>query len=168
MVRIYHRLIDTLNFVAALIIVAIMALMVTDIFLRAGFRMPLHGVPEIVKMAVVAIAWWQIPYALKNRNHLRSTLLLNLLPPIGQNVINTANAVCGCVLMALIAWFAYPEMMRAWNTGAFEGEHPVRIPTWPIWSVIVIGSALTAIEYLIQAGQSVRGRYGEDTTTPTE
>ena len=157
MVRIYHRVVDTLNFIAAATIVAIMLLMVLDILLRVAFRSPIHGVPEIVKMAVIGIAWWQIPYALKNRNHLRSTLILDALPPIGKGAVYFLNSVAGVILMALIVWFAYPEMVRAWNTGSFEGEHPMRIPTWPIWGVIVSGAALAAFEYLIQAIQSLAG-----------
>ena len=52
-------------------------------------------------------------------------------------------------------------MLRAWRIGAFEGERPVRVPTWPIWAIVVLGAALTALEYAGQAVQTVLGQHDD-------
>jgi C4-dicarboxylate transporter, DctM subunit len=155
------RLLSALNFVASLMICGIMLIITTDVIGRAFFRFPLYGVPEITKLSIISIVWLQMAYTLRARQHLRSNLILGALPRLGQRTVLVLNALVGIVIFSLIAYYAYPELMRAWRTGAFEGEHPVRIPVWPIWATIVLGSALTALEYAIQAVQTIAGR-GED------
>jgi TRAP-type C4-dicarboxylate transport system permease small subunit len=155
---VFERLLTTLNFIASLLIAAIMLLITTDVAGRVFFHLPLPGVPELTKFSVVCIVWMQMAYTLRARHHLRTTLFLRKLPGIGKRTILVLNCVAGAVLMALIAYYSYPEMLRSWRIGAFEGEHPVRIPTWPIWMMAVVGSALTAIEYVLQAVQALLGK----------
>lgn len=157
----FGRLLSALNFTASLLIVAIMLLITTDVLGRALFSLPLHGVPELTKFSIVCMVWLQMAYTLRAREHLRSNLILRVMPRLGQRTILLLNAAMGALMMFLIAYYSYPEMLRSWRIGAFEGEHPVRIPTWPIWSIVVIGSALTSIEYAYQAIQALLGR-GEE------
>lgn len=152
------RFLAALNLVAAFMIVGLMVLITTDVVGRFLFASPLFGVPEITKLSIVCIAWLQMAYTLRCRQHLRSTLVLGLLPVIPRRMLLVLNCVAGAVLMGLIAWFSYPEMLRAWRIGSFEGERPVRVLTWPIWAVVVGGSALTSLEYVGQAIQAALGR----------
>lgn len=155
------RLLSGLNFIASLMICGIMLIITTDVIGRAFFRFPLYGVPEITKLSIISIVWLQMAYTLRVRQHLRSNLILSALPRVGQRTILVLNALVGIVIFSLICYYSYPELLRAWRTGVFEGEHPVRIPVWPIWTTIVIGSALMALEYAVQAVQTIAGR-GED------
>jgi len=157
-VALYHRFLSTLNFTASILIVAIMLVITTDVAGRAFFGRPLYGVPELTKFSVVCMVWLQMAYTLRTGKHLRSTLLLNMMGGPGRRVVLVVNCILGAVLMGMIAYYSYPEMLRAWRIGAFEGEHPVRIPTWPIWAIVVGGSALTAIEYPWQAVSLAIGR----------
>lgn len=166
--QLFGRLLSALNIVASLLICTIMLIITTDVVGRALFRFPLYGVPEMTKLSIICIVWLQMAYTLRQRQHLRSNLILGVLPRIGQQGVLLLNALVGVDIFTLIAYYSYPELLRAWRTGAFEGEHPVRIPVWPIWATVVIGSALTALEYVIQAVQTLLGR-GEDihATPPT-
>lgn len=163
----FGRLLSALNFIASLLIVGIMLLITTDVALRASLNMPLHGVPEITKFSIVCMVWLQMAYTLRSRHHLRSNLILRAMPVLGRQAILFLNGVLGAVVMGLIAYYSYPELIRAWTMGAFEGEHPVRIPTWPIWGIVTVGSALTAVEYVVQSVQALLGRDdGLDQITP--
>ena len=153
----FGRLLSLLNFLASLLILAIMLIITTDVLGRVLFGTPLYGVPEITKLSIVCIVWLQMGYALRERQHLRSNLILGALPRLGQRTVLILNAAAGMAILGLIALYSYPELVRAWSTGAFEGEHPMRIPTWPIWLIVIIGSALTAIEYLVQLVQNATG-----------
>lgn len=154
----YHRVLSTLNFAASLLIVAIMLVITTDVAGRAFFGRPLYGVPELTKFSVVCMVWLQMAYTLRTGKHLRSTLLLNMMGRPGRRVVLVLNCALGAVLMGMIAYYSFPEMLRVWRIGAFEGEHPVRIPTWPIWAIVVGGSGLTAAEYARQAVSLMVGR----------
>jgi TRAP-type C4-dicarboxylate transport system permease small subunit len=151
------KLLAFLNLIAALLIVAIMFLITTDVIGRAFFAYPLYGVPEITKLSIICMVWLQMAYTLRVRQHLRSTLIVGALPIIPRRAVLLLNCVAGSILMAIIAYYAYPELVRSYRLGYFEGEHPVRVPTWPIWAIVVLGSALTAIEYVIQGYQAIRG-----------
>ena len=155
------RFLAALNLVAAFMIVGLMLLITADVVGRAFFFRPISGVPEIVKLSIVCIAWMQMAYTLRSRQHLRSTLILGALPVLPRRAVLVANCAAGAVLMYLVAWYSYPEMLRAWRIGAFEGERPVRVPTWPIWGIVVLGSALTALEYAGQTIQALLGRHDD-------
>lgn len=156
----FGRFLSALNLIAALLIVGIMLLITADVVGRAVLSMPLYGVPELTKFSIICMVWLQMAYTLRQRQrqHLRSTLILGALPLLPRRAVLLLNCLAGGVLMALIAWYSWPEAVRAYRFNVFEGEHPVRVPTWPIWSIVVLGSALTAIEYAWQGIEAVLGR----------
>jgi TRAP-type C4-dicarboxylate transport system permease small subunit len=160
---IFGKLLSGLNLAASLLIVGLMLIITADVVGRAFFRYPLYGIPEITKLGIICIVWLQMAYALRARQHLRSNLLLSAMPLAACRTIVLLNCLIGAAVMLLIAYYSYPELVRAWRMNVFEGEHPVRIPVWPIWAIVVGGAALTAVEYLLQAIQSLRGR-GEEIT----
>lgn len=149
------RLEAIMNTVAALLILGIMMLISVDVIGRALFSYPLYGVPEITKFSIVCMVWLQMAYTLRRRQHLRSTLIFLALPQIPRRIINVASHLTGAVLMGTIAYNSYPEMISAYTFGEFEGEHPVRVPVWPIWAIIILGTTTTAIEFTGQAIQNV-------------
>jgi len=154
----YHRLLSTLDLAASILVAALMVIITADVAGRAFFGHPLHGIPELTKFSVVCMVWLQMAYTLRTGKHLRSTLLLDMMGDTGRRAILFLNCAVGAILMVLIGYYSYPEMLRSWRIGAFEGEHPVRIPTWPIWAIVVGGSALTAFEYARQAISLLLGR----------
>jgi len=154
----FGKLLSALNFLAALLIVGIMLLITADVVGRSFFSFPLYGVPELTKFSIICMAWLQMAYTLHARQHLRSTLILNALPKLPRRTVIVLNCLAGAAVMTLIAYYSYPEMVRAYRFSVFEGEHPVRVPTWPIWAIIVGGSALTGLEYAGQAVQTLLGR----------
>lgn len=151
MARMFHATLAALNATASIGIFFLILLISADVFGRALFNMPLHGVPEIVRFALVAMVWLQMAYVLRTGGHLRTTLILDILPQPAKRLVLILNALVGLFLCALIAWLGYLEAFRSWEQGAFEGELPVRIPLWPIWTILLIGSALTAVQFVIDA-----------------
>jgi TRAP-type C4-dicarboxylate transport system permease small subunit len=90
-------------------------------------------------------------YTLRSGNHLRTTLFLGRMPPVAQRAVLIANSVIGIGLFVLIAWLGWIEFGKSWEIGAFEGEHPVRIPVWPVWAILVGGAVLTAVQFALDA-----------------
>jgi TRAP-type C4-dicarboxylate transport system permease small subunit len=150
--ELFGRLQYVMNLCAAFLILGLMLMISADVIGRTVFSSPLYGVPELTKFAVVCIAWLQMAYALRQNKHLRSTLVLDALPRLPRRVVIVANCLMGAAMMGLIVWFSWPEMLRAYQGGIFEGEHPVRVPVWPIWGIVILAAGTTAIEY---AGQAV-------------
>lgn len=151
MSRAFHNLLAGMNTLASIWVLFIVALISTDVIGRAAFNAPLPGVPEIVRFSIVGMVWLQMAYALRSGNHLRTTLFLGMMPPLARRAVLVANSLVGIGLFVLIAWLGWIEMAKSYDIGAFEGEHPVRIPVWPIWAILVGGAALTALQFALDA-----------------
>jgi TRAP-type C4-dicarboxylate transport system permease small subunit len=163
MYQVLGRILSTLNFGASVLTLAIMVLIGVDVFGRALFGRPLYGVPEITKLSIVCLVWLQMAYTLHVRKHLRADTLLGIMPSAGRRVVMLANGIGGVFVFSVIASYGYFELARAWSTGTFEGEDPVRLPIWPVWLILVVGAALTALEYLVQSAQAAGfGGYREE------
>lgn len=148
--RLYERLLALLNTIASVWVLAMMAVIAADVIGRSAFNRPLFGIPEIVKVSVVGIVWLQMAYTLRADRHLRSNLVFGVLPPPLKRAVYALNCVAGITVFGLIVWHTYDEVLDTYRFGTFEGEHPVRIPVWPIWAILVLGASLTTIEFVVQ------------------
>jgi TRAP-type C4-dicarboxylate transport system permease small subunit len=152
----FHNLLAGLNTLASIWVLFIVLLVSADVICRGAFNAPIPGVPEIVRFSIVGMVWLQMAYTLRSGNHLRTTLALGRMPPVAQRAVLIANSLVGVGLFALITWLGWIEMIKTWEIGAFEGEHPVRIPIWPIWGILVGGAALTALQFALDAVRYLR------------
>ena len=82
-VKLLQGLMALLNAVGTAWIGVITVLITCDILGRVLFNSPIIGVPEIVKVSVVAIVWLQMSYTLKIGGHIRSDVVLDRLSPRG-------------------------------------------------------------------------------------
>lgn len=142
----------------AIWVVLIMLLITADVSGRAFFNTPLVGVPEIVKISVVGLVWCMMPHTLKIGAHLRSTILLDRMPPGARCAVDILGCVLGAVMFGLIVYSGWDQMIDAWRIGEFEGEEPVRVPTYPVRSLVIIGAALTSLQFLVMLVEHVRGK----------
>lgn len=151
-----HKVLERLNTLSSLGILLLMMLIVADVIGR-GFGHPVAGIPEIVRFSIVCIFWLQMAYVLRIGGHLRTTLIFDRLPRSAQRGVTMLNAVIGCTIMIMIIWLGTPKLIDAWEIGEFEGALPVRIPVWPIWTVIICCAALTATQFVIDFFTVARG-----------
>jgi len=156
--KLLHGLMAMLNVVGAIWVVLIMLLITIDVVGRAFFNSPLFGVPEIVKISVVGLVWCQMAHTLRIGAHLRSTILLDRMPPAVHRVIEICACLMGAIMFALIVYSGWDNTIESWRIGEFEGEEPVRVPTAPVRTLVLIGAGLTAIQFLIMLVDVVRGR----------
>jgi TRAP-type C4-dicarboxylate transport system permease small subunit len=145
-----------LNAVGSVWVAAITLLICADILGRVLFRYPLVGVPEIVKVSIVAIVWLQIPHTLKTGGHLRSDIVLRYLSERARAALDLFACVLGAIIFGLLVYSGWDTMILAWEMGEFEGELPVRVPTYPLRSIVLLGAALTALQFLLMAAEAVR------------
>lgn len=156
--RLFHWIMAALNMIGAVWVALIMVLITVDVTGRAFFDSPLFGVPEIVKISVVGLVWCMMAHTLKVGAHLRSTILLDRMPPRLRNAVEILSCVLGVVMFALIVYSGWNNMIDAWQIGEFEGEDPVRVPTYPIRSLVIIGAALTSLQFLVMLVEQIRGK----------
>ena len=157
MLRIHYKIMAVLNAIGTAWVAGITVLICSDILGRALFSFPIIGVPEIVKVSVVAIVWLQMAHTLKIGGHLRSDVILGRLSWRSRAIMNLFAYVLGAVIFGLLVYSAWPTMILAWELGEFEGELPVRVPTYPLRSIVLLGAGLTSLQFLLLAAEVIAG-----------
>jgi len=138
-----------------------------DIIGRGVFNDPLNGVREIVANSIVIIVFLQAGYAIRSRSMLSADFLVIRLPPAVQRAALAFGYLLGAAFFAFIIWGGWQLAIDSWVGNEFEGEGALRVPSWPTRFVILIGSALAIINYLVVAYLDVL-RPGADDGDPDE
>lgn len=151
--RMIHILSSVWVFILALVILV-------DVFGRILFLQPLPGTKEILQNSVILVTFLQLPLAVLSGSMLRTTLVVDMLPPNGQRLLRTLCYLLGFALFAAIGFATLPEAMDALRIGEYEGEGSLRIYTWPIRFLIMGTAVFAAGAYLLMIVADWRGELG--------
>lgn len=151
-----------------------MVVMNVDVFGRTLFNSPLPGVPELVRLSIVAIIFIQIAHTLRTNRLTRSDSLIRILQnrwPWAGFGLQGLYSLSGAGLFAVLFHASFPFFTRAWTSGEYAGiEGYVSYPVWPARLIILIGCACATIQYLLFAWrdfQIATGRAHPDITSGT-
>ncbi len=122
-----------------------------DIIGRGLFNNPFNGTREIVANSIVIIVFLQAGYAIRSRSMLSSDFVVKLFPAWAQRASLAFGYLLGAVFFALIIWGGWTLAIDSWVGNEFEGEGALRVPAWPTRFIILFGSALAIINYLVVA-----------------
>ena len=155
----FEALVSGLNSLGSLWIAVLMVVIIVDIVGRTALSMPLRGVPELVKLSIVAIVFIQLGHTLRSGRMTRSDGLLRIsrtrMPRLSHAMTLLFNLV-GAGLFALVFHASYPFFVEAWITGEYAGiQGYVSYPVWPVRLIILIGCAVAAIQYCLFAWRDV-------------
>ncbi|MGQ0752093.1 MAG: TRAP transporter small permease [Betaproteobacteria bacterium] len=123
----------------------------TDIVGRGLFNDPFNGVREIVANSIVIIVFLQAGYAIRSRSMLSADFLASRFPPWLQRIALAFGYLLGAAFFAFIIWGGWTFAIDSWVGGEFEGEGALHVPAWPTRFIILIGSALAIVNYLVVA-----------------
>jgi TRAP-type mannitol/chloroaromatic compound transport system permease small subunit len=69
------------------------------------------------------------------------------------------------LFFGLICYGTLDGAAHAWNSGEYEGEGALRVPVWPAKFIIVLGTALASLSYILlmlqNISNAIQGREGE-------
>ncbi|MBL0944561.1 MAG: TRAP transporter small permease subunit [Hydrogenophaga sp.] len=144
-----------------------MMMVVADVVGRNFLDKPITGVAEFAARSVASIVFLQLAAAICSGRMTRSDFLLRLIGArslTALRVLEVGNALLGGLLFAALAFIAWPELTQAWTSNEFFGVQGVyTVPTWPFRALIVGGSIVAALAYLLQMPSVWRhaGEFGE-------
>jgi TRAP-type C4-dicarboxylate transport system permease small subunit len=139
----------TLLVLAAMLAFVLCFIVVADVVGRVLFNRPLKGTPEIVSYSIVVICYLQAAYAIRSGGMISVDAFVTRFPLRAQSLLAAFGCLLGVALFALICWGGIDGAAHAWRSGEYEGEGALRIPAWPARFAIVLGTALSAISYLL-------------------
>ena len=126
-------------------------IIIADIVGRGAFNDPLNGVREIVANSIVMIVFLQAGYAVRSRSMLRADFLIDVMPSWVKRPALLIGYLLGFAFFLTIILGGWDLAIASWVRGEFEGEGALHVPSWPTRFMILIGSALAAINYLVLA-----------------
>lgn len=160
--RLADAVMSTANVVATLWILGLMVLIVADVLGRETLGQPIAGVPEMVKYSIVGIVFLQIAHTHRKGEMIRSTGILGMLTaryPRAAKAMELTAQLCGAAFALTLAWAVWPKAIRAYERGEMEGvQGHFTLPVWPFLSLIVLGSVLLALSFLLSAAREVQSR----------
>lgn len=149
----FHSLSNLMAAIGTTWIFALMLLIVADVIGRNFLNKPITGVAEFAARSVAAIVFLQLAAAIMAGKMTRSDFLLRLLlrwSPRAVSLLEVAFAIVGSFLFAALAYISWPELLQAWTINEFFGVQGVfTLPTWPFRALMVIGSAMASVAYLM-------------------
>lgn len=124
-----------------------MLLIVADVLGRVIFNSPIIAAVEFIKASVPALTFLMLPWATYKMRHIRTTLIYGRLSWKFRVYVDVLAYLIGLILMILIFRSCMPNVINSFITGDFEGDGAlVRIPTFPSWLIIALGSLFTSWE----------------------
>jgi TRAP-type C4-dicarboxylate transport system permease small subunit len=123
----------------------------TDIIGRTLFNNPFNGVREIVANSIVMIVFLQAGYAIRSRSMLAADFLVIHFPVWLARVALALGYLLGAVFFGLIIWGGWDLAIASWVGDEYEGEGALHVPAWPTRFIILLGSALAIVNYLVVA-----------------
>jgi len=139
---------------ALMVIAAILAfllcfLVVGDVSGRVFFDSPIKGTTEVISLAIVTICFLQAGYAIRSGGMLNVDTVVVKFSPRWQSIFGVLGAFAGLFFFAFLCYGTFDGAVHAWTSNEFEGEGAMRVPVWPTRFVIVLGTGLAALCYLI-------------------
>ena len=152
----FRILISASNALGTLWICFLMLVITFDVSGRTFFHSPLVGTPEIVSNSIVVIAFLQLAYVLAEGRHIRATVVYDLCSERGKAFLDILTYLIGIFLFLALIKSSWNLFLTAMEVGEFEGEGAMRIPTSPVRFVILFGSGLMLIQFMLLTVEKVK------------
>jgi TRAP-type C4-dicarboxylate transport system permease small subunit len=153
--RLNDRITKSLLVLAATLAFLLCFLVVADVIGRGAFNSPVKGTTEIVSLSIVIICFLQAGFAIRSGGMLNVDMFASKGSPRTQSVLACIAALAGLVFFAIICWGSIEGAMHAWTSNEFEGEGALRVPVWPARFVVVLGTFMASVSYLLMLLQNL-------------
>lgn len=140
-----------MNIAASIVLAAMMLITVADVFMRYFLKRPILGTTEITENMMVCLTFFGLAWCAAQQSHLRVDLVMSRFSPRVQALVDGMTTLAGLFMVALIAWRSLMEAIAVQQLNIVSSL--LRIPAYPFYYVITLGSALLA---LVMAAQVIQ------------
>lgn len=141
---------------AAALVLAVMAMIVCDVFGRYVFSRPLPWVYDLVSIYVMnVVLYFMVSEVLRTQSHIELDLEIRLLPPRAWSILQAIAWLAVAAALALTTWIAFGSMRESWAKGEV---HP-GLYEWPVWvekASVALGLALLTLRILVRCARFVQ------------
>lgn len=151
LVRFSDQLSKLLMILSSVWAMGLALLIVADIIGNNLYGRAIPGVREIVISSIVMIVYLQLGYAIRSHSMLRADTLLSVMPDVMRRFVLGLGYLLGGVFFLMILRGTVGAAIHAWSTSEFWGEGALRVPVWPTRFMILFGSGLAIVNYIVAA-----------------
>ena len=135
-----------LFFLSGVLLIFIMLSVNFDVFLRWAFDKPQIWVIEIAEYMMVYLCFLGTMWVLKDDKHIKMDLVLNMLKPRAQYLINSITYFLGAVIFLILTWYGAVVTQYLFASGRYAPSI-LELLEWPAFVVIPLGSFLLFIQF---------------------
>ena len=151
----FGRLTEGMNIIGSVWIVLMVMLVVSDVAGREIFNNPVAGTKELVQLSIPGIVFLQLANTLREGRHVSSDVLMGIVqrkwPRVAVFCYGVFNLL-GVFMMGMIAVLITPKTIQAYTEDFEKGTAGIfTVDEWPFMALVILGSAVMAIQYLILA-----------------
>ncbi|MCL4744097.1 MAG: TRAP transporter small permease [Burkholderiaceae bacterium] len=155
----FHRVVQALNALGTVWIIALMVLINTDVIGRNLLDAPVRGVTELVSLSIVGIVFLQLADTLRSGRFTRADILLERLRrarPDWAARLEALYHLVGAALMGTILWAAWKPLVESIRIREYVGAiGDFTAPLWPVRLIMLIGLSVTALTFLMLAREDL-------------
>jgi TRAP-type C4-dicarboxylate transport system permease small subunit len=160
----FGSLTAVLNVAGTILIIAMAIAVNADVFGRNALNQPIAGVNEFVGLSIVAVVFLQMANTLREGRHVSNDIIVLAIcasyPRVARLCYGLFHLI-GAYLMLLIVWFVSPMFLEMYQRGYYQGTAGViEIPIWPFVLPVIVGGVVSAIQYIVLAGQEFALAFG--------
>lgn len=157
------RIIDQVSAILAmfgrLVIFALIISMLYEVVARYGFGAPTLWAFDVSYMLNGSIFLLGAAYALRTDAHVRIDFLSQRMPKRAQQILNGGvYLLVMAPIFTCLAWVAGSKALKAFVTGEVESVSPWAPLVWPFYTVIAMGLAAFALQFIGEASKFLSGR----------
>lgn len=156
--RLWSRAVDGLAALGTLMIVILMTMIFCDVLARnlVGGSLPL--ISELGALTLVMIVFLQLGTTIRNDRLARTDFFFVLLAdrsPRAAAFVAGLWDLFGIAVCAAIAWSTWGIVWKDYEHGEYIGVTGVAtLQTWPFRALILLGTTVAALQFVIQAVKS--------------
>ena len=147
LVKLSDTLSDIMANISAVILGLMTLLILVEIFLWNMFEKTTLVADEYSAYGLAAIIFLGAGYCLKEKGHIRITLVLGFLPELAARIITFIATLTTTVFMGYLWWYLYKMVKSAMRYESTSGTL-TNTPLWIPQTVMLVGAAAFFIQLL--------------------
>jgi len=158
LVKLSNNLSDVMAKISAVILGLMALLILVEIFIWNMFEKTTLISDEYSAYGLAAIVFLGSGYCLKEKGHIRITLVLGFLPEILNRIITFTATLITTVFMGYLWWYLFKMVKAAIRYGSTSGTM-THTPLWIPMTIMLIGAACLFIQLAattVQTGAAIK------------
>lgn len=137
--RVLHSIFELQLKLSMLALVAMMIIIVADVFMRYTFNAPIPGTYDLVGILLAIMVFFGLAKVISERAEITIDIVDNLVPPVVVRLLKIIASLIALGVLLFVFWSMIGPMISAQRYGDRSLE--LNLPVWLTWALSLVGLA---------------------------